>query len=232
MSSELMKRIEATFVKYSLKPYLCPPFSDYMENQLIKVLEKQKEKGDKCEIGGSILENRDGLELRIIKPHSLELQENALDEFIRGEYVNAPLLSEHLDQIAETYKTHFPENKMSIQLFECLEEEIQNAVNGKYTEATRKEVAEDYQVFVLGTSYVADLRELLTNSRDFRGTFHVHHDGSKPSLVDINNNKILSIPTLVVSATAKYEEEGLKLYLIHGGTVELLYQGLLQPDKK
>jgi proteasome lid subunit RPN8/RPN11 len=65
----------------------------------------------------------------------------------------------------------------------------------------------------------------------FVGIFHVHNDGSEPSFADVQESSRIHIPYLVVSATPDYQQSGVKLYLVHAGAFELLYQGPLKPKQ-
>ena len=83
-----------------------------------------------------------------------------------------------------------------------------------------------YKQSILGNIYSFSVDEFDPN---FVGIFHVHDNGSEPSPNDINKNKLMPLVDLVISAKADYVQSGVKLYLVHSGSFELLYQGLLQP---
>ncbi|GEM_PF-6396194 len=229
-NSEFFKGIEATFVKHAIKPHLIAPLSAHIITQLTSILEEQDQ--EKSEVGGAILQDQHGLELKVIKPLKVINLEKALAEFKEGKYDHSALLLNYLAETITNQKAYHSEKSREILFLNYLQEEIQLTSTKRSSLETRNEIIEDYQRYILGTSYPGELEELLVNSPYFRGVFHVHYNGSEPSPADISNNKKLSIPSLVLSATPKYKEEVIKLYLIHAGSFELLYQGLLQSVKK
>ncbi|MEK6900297.1 MAG: hypothetical protein AABX05_04185 [Nanoarchaeota archaeon] len=97
-----------------------------------------------------------------------------------------------------------------------------------YNIEARKRVSALYREYLSGNIFNWDLQ----SERNKIGIFHVHYNASKPSSIDIDANKKKPIPNLVISANPDYAETGVKLYLIHSGSFELLYDGLLTADKK
>lgn len=84
---------------------------------------------------------------------------------------------------------------------------------------------------IIGMYTVTPLLEYNLNSKDSLGFFHVHTRGTEPSKVDIDKNKLLKTPDLVISAVEDYKTSGVRMYLVHSGSFETLYSGPLESTR-
>jgi len=207
--------------------------TESLASQLHCILEEQFKVGTLREIAGSAFSREGKLELQIIKTSLMDKIEKSLYRFRDGDYSEINELYTFVHQAHSSYREDIgtvPELIYYLDsFFEISSREPERLQ--KFPDLRRKEVVEDYKELIANFS-ILPWSELKVDCPGFRGIFHVHDNGLKPSKIDVQNNVRTQIPDLVISATPDYVRSGAKLYLVHSGSFELLYQGLLQPAKK
>lgn len=188
------------------------------------------------ELGGSVFFNRKGLEFRLVYPKRTKDLEDTIDKFEAGEIVD---LGEVVKEAKARYELQKDENENSIytMVFKKVYEMFDGLNKNKETipsidKNIRKKRAELFREDILNGVFLATLEELRVNDVGFLATFHVHQDGEAPSKTDLEYTIDYQIPVLVISATKDYIDEGIKLYVVHNGKFDLLYEGTIYGKPK
>ena len=228
---ELLRKIEKRVVTEKLRPSFCGELSDHIQSQLHFILETQFQEERFGELGGYIVSSPNSLEFKIV--------ENMLHKYVQS-YENGDTSKEVMTEIyrsvyalKELHKTSgFSEKSFPMQMLSALsdltEQQLTPDQEKNKDPEYRKKFACFYKRYVLDYFHVYDKEQF---DPRYLMLFHVHQNGTEPSATDIITNTKGAVPHLVISAKPDYLQEGIKLYMIHSGASELLYQGPLQAKK-
>ncbi len=196
--------------------------------QLEDILAEQFSPDNYFEIGGhvSIAEDKD-LEFTIAHSPIEKKLLDALNKFEEGDYREIGLLYNMAKKATEAQK-EMCADVTSLQGLSLITELLREGCEGNYTRVERvtENIVHLYREFIFKNFYPYPW-DSIPNIKKLWGKFHVHADRSTPSIIDIRNNELLGINELVLSADENYRNEGIDIYLINRGDVELLYSGEL-----
>lgn len=227
LAIELLRKTEQAIVERSLRPYLSGELSDHIQDSLSLILTSQFRDEQFTEVGGYIHSSEEGLEFKIVE-NQLEVYlkryeaGDASEEVINTLYQCANEFREANERNGYDQKSY----EMQIVRTLCdVFKAYSDPSKAKNLNLERKKIAAWYREKILHNFYLFDSKE---SNYDYIGKFHVHGNASEPSSIDIETNKLKATPDLVISATPDYQQSGVKLYLVHSGSFELLYNGLLK----
>ena len=221
---------EELVARIFIEPSFTGGLSDYITGKLYEILEKQFEEGTSAEVGGSIFHRNKSLELQIVKSQLFEGLEEMLVQFQDGSLENMKTLVEYAHNFIEERRNYLSPNSSDLSMLNILNETLESELakpNLVKEKLMRENIAILYRMLILSDSYSASFRELGIEENGFIGIFHVHDDGSPPSVVDIDENIGSNFPILTISAKQDYKQSGVSIYLIYSGTSHKLYEDLL-----
>lgn len=197
---------------------------------LEKILEEQFKEQTCIEISGAVFYKNNCLSLEMIYAQQIQEVVEALKLFQEGDYSSLKTLSDFAAQATEFHEEHHGKNTFFNAIYLSFQAAYQASVKDhrkiSLSEKERKEWTDMYKELLRHYTIVPIGEKL--KQQGFLGSFHVHGNGSKPSPADIAESLKVGCPELVISATSDYQQSGIKLYLIHAGSFELLYQGPLK----
>jgi len=223
--------------KQILKRHMKRPFS-YTASQLRKIVTLPHG------TGGYIFLCSDGLQFKVDKTnfttHYHNKLKHALADFVQGNYKNAGLL------LSSTAFVQKKERKKLKDLFKYSQKEIKKdlvmikftILSGVFRAAQQNKInlipkrirqysISNYRTKVL-PAFLGHFPGLDNAVRqDYAGFFHVHGDGSEPTLEDIKQSKNRLYPTIVISAP-RDKQNKTKIYIVHRGKFSKIYKGFLK----
>jgi len=228
----VLRKVEKRLVAEKLRPHFSGDLSDHIQSQLHFILDTQFQEGKYGEIGGYIVSSEDSLEFKIVENELCKYVQKFEEGDTSREVITE--LYRSADALKQLHKTsNFPEESFPMQMLSAIcdltEQYFFPEKANNQDDDYRKKFAHWYKQYVLDYFHVYNTKQF---DPHYVMLFHVHQNGTEPSLTDIITNTKGAVPHLVISAKHDYLQEGIKLYMIHSGASELLYQGPLQAKKQ
>ncbi len=202
-------------------------------SQLEDIIKLQLRKDTLSEIVGSVfsqtIDNEKKLVLEVLHPKEMKEVETALNLFNKGDYSQIKVLQDFVHLGLKSHEEHYGKNlclQAICEFFRIITEKPEKLES--LTSKNKDFWYNEYHLFLRSFSHYC-LTDMGIDKKGFIGNFHCHDSGNPPSKIDLDKNIKFNIPELVISATADYQESGVKLYLVHSGSYEILYEGLLKP---